>query len=216
VNALYEAQRLPLRAAYATLMRIHASGMERMPRQGGAIVVSNHLNMLDPMLIAILMPRQLHFMAKEELFRFGPLGWWLLHSNTFPIRRGESDRAALRHAEKLLRAGEVVLIFPEGHRSAGTGAQAARAGAVLLARRTGAPIVPVAIAGTERLRLRQLPGHSRREWFTRPNVTVRMGEPIQLGAHATGSARRAGAELLMRRIIALLPPAYHGIYAEEG
>jgi 1-acyl-sn-glycerol-3-phosphate acyltransferase len=212
-RAFYERQRLPLRICYTLAMDIRAEGVEHMPRQGGVVAISNHLCLVDPPLLGILFSRQIHFMAKEELFRFKPLGWWLLNTGTFPVRRGETDRAALKHAEDLLRAGEVVLVFPEGHRSDTAGAQAARAGAVLLAARTGSPLLPIAIAGTERMRLRPLPGHSQLERFRWPPVTVRVGEPFQLEAGGRGGARRAAAEMVMRRIVALLPPSYHGVYA---
>jgi 1-acyl-sn-glycerol-3-phosphate acyltransferase len=145
-------------------------------------------------------------MAKEELFHFRPLGWWLTRVGTFAVRRGETDRAALRRAEELLRAGAVVMVFPEGHRSDSGGAQAARAGAVLLASRTKTPILPCGITGTEQLRTRS--------YLSRPRVVIRVGEPFMVGSGARGAERRAASEQLMRRVVALLPPRYHGIYAD--
>jgi len=209
----YDAHRLPLRCLFTLTMRVEAEGVEHLPRSGGAVLVSNHLTDFDPFLLGTLFLRQLHFMTKEELFR-GPLGWWLRSGGGFPVRRGEVDRAALRVAEDMLRAGKVVMIFPEGHRSQGTEMQAARSGAVLLASRVGCPIVPVAIAGTERLRLAGPPGDTLARVLSRPRVRVRVGEPIAMGEAQRGRGRQVAADLLMRRIVQMLPPAYHGVYAE--
>jgi 1-acyl-sn-glycerol-3-phosphate acyltransferase len=215
VNRFYEAHRPVLRAFFTVLARVHAAGVASLPREGGVVLVSNHLWMHDPWLLGVLFPRQLHFMAKQELFDVKPLGWYLALAGSFPVRRGENDRTALRHAESLLRDGGVVMIFPEGHRSDTAGAQAARAGAVLLASRTNSPIVPVGITGTEHLRLRGAPGGSRWDVLSWPRVTVTVGHPIWLDGATKGHARKEAADLVMRRIVALLPPSYHGVYAER-
>jgi 1-acyl-sn-glycerol-3-phosphate acyltransferase len=201
---------------FSILIRTHATGVSNMPRSGGVIVVCNHLTMLDPWLLGVLFPRKLHFMAKDELFQIKPIGWYLRKAGTFPIRRGEGDRTALRHAEALLLEGNALMIFPEGHRSDSTGAQSARAGAVMLATRTNSAILPVGIAGTEHLRLKKLEGRSRLSLLSRPLVRVSVGEPIRLDDRAKGGARKAAANLVMRRIVAQLPPSYHGIYREQG
>ncbi|MGH2389335.1 MAG: lysophospholipid acyltransferase family protein [Chloroflexota bacterium] len=210
----YELSRVPLRCLFSTIGRVHAEGIGNVPREGGVVLVSNHLTMLDPPLLGALMPRQLHFMAKEELFRIPLLGWYLTHAGTFSIRRGEADRHALRHAEDLLRAGEIVMIFPEGHRSQATGAREARSGAVMLATRTNSPIVPAAITGTEHLRLHRPFGQVARGFLSRPRISVTIGEPIRFTRGGGSAARKAGVDQLMRKITALLPPEYHGIYAE--
>lgn len=211
----YECTRLPLRCLFWTVGRVHATGVPNMPRDGGVVLVSNHLSMLDPLILGALMSRQLHFMCKEELFRIPVLGWYLVHAGTFPIRRGEADRQALRHAEDLLRAGKVVMIFPEGHRSDKIGAQEARSGAVMLAGRTNCPIVPAAITGTEHLRLNRPFADVARGFLSRPRITVTVGEPVWFPRGGGGSARNAHAATLMRKITALLPADYHGIYAEN-
>jgi 1-acyl-sn-glycerol-3-phosphate acyltransferase len=210
----YDAHRAPLQFLFTLLTRVHAEGVGNMPGSGGLVVISNHLTYLDPLLLGVLFPRQLHFMAKEELFAFTPLATWLRWNGTFPVRRGAVDRKALREAEDLLRAGKVVMLFPEGHRSATIGAQAARAGAVLLAGRAQVPILPVGIAGTEQLRLRGAPLQAARRLFSRPEVEVRVGPPFTV-ENDRGSGRRSGADEVMRRVIALLPPAYRGVYADS-
>jgi 1-acyl-sn-glycerol-3-phosphate acyltransferase len=211
----YEAHRVPLRLLFSLLLRVRARDLQRLPRTGGVVLVCNHLTDLDPLLLATLLPRQLHFMAKEELFRFKPLGWWLRQTGTFPVRRGEVDRAALRHAEALLRAGHAVMVFPEGHRSATAQLQEARAGAVLLASRTGCPILPLAIAGTEHLSWKGQTGRSGLRRLHRPLVRIRAGELIHVDATSKGRGRKEAADGVMRQIVSLLPPAYHGVYARQ-
>jgi 1-acyl-sn-glycerol-3-phosphate acyltransferase len=123
------------------------------------------------------------------------------------------DRQALRRAEELLRAGSVVMVFPEGHRSEAAGAQEARAGAVLLASRANCPIVPAAISGTEHLRLDRPLAEVVGDFLSRPSIRVRLGEPLRVSRGGGGNARKAGADLVMRSIVALLPPEYHGVYS---
>ena len=214
VPGFYDAHRAPLRLLFSCLMRIEAEGLAHMPRHGGVVVVSNHLTQLDPLVLGVLFTRQLHFMAKEELFASKPLGWWLRKTGTFSVRRGETDRAALRHAEDLLRAGKMVMIFPEGTRSADAQVQAARAGAAMLAARTQSPILPVAITGTEHLRL-HAPGEPPTRFLSRPCVRVRVGQPIQ-AASGGSRVRQATVDQVMRQIAALLPPAYRGVYGESA
>jgi 1-acyl-sn-glycerol-3-phosphate acyltransferase len=200
---------------FTVLMRVRAQGLERVPREGGLVLVCNHLTDLDPLVLGALIPRQLHFMAKEELFRNKLLGRWLALCGSFPIRRGEVDRAALKHAEELLRDGRVVMVFPEGHRSTSAQLQEARAGAVMLASRTGSPILPLAIAGTEYLSARGDNGRSAGLRLHRPIVYVRAGELIAIADRSRGAARKEAADRVMRQIVSLLPAAYHGVYAER-
>lgn len=211
--SFYDGHRAPLRLLFSCLTRIEAEGLSHMPRRGGVVVVSNHLTQLDPLVLGVLFTRQLHFMAKEELFAFTPLGWWLRKTGAFSVRRGETDRPALRHAEDLLRAGKAVMIFPEGTRSAGAQVQAARAGAVMLAARTQSPILPVAITGTEHLRL-HAPAEPLTRFLSRPRVRVQVGRPIQASSGG-GRARQATVDQIMRKIAAMLPPAYRGVYGES-
>ena len=216
MKSFYESNRVPLRLLFTLLGRVHAENLSRFPREGGVVLVSNHLTMLDPLLLGCLLPRQLRFMAKEELFGVPVLGLYLQMAGSFPIRRGAPDREGLRRAEELLRAGEVIMIFPEGHRSQATGAQEARTGAVLLAAQTNSLIVPAALTGTEHLRLHQAPADIARGFLSRPEITVRIGEPFSVARGGGSPARKAAADQVMRRIIALLPPEYHGIYAQHS
>lgn len=138
------------------------SGLERLPAEGGYVLAANHSSNFDPWPLGIpLFPRRfLRFMAKSELFWF-PLSLVLRAGGGFPVRRGERDTQAIARAVELCREGHVVVMFPEGtRRSKGLRKKfeaRPRTGAARIALEAGVPLVPAAIAGTDRLsRLAQL------------------------------------------------------------
>jgi 1-acyl-sn-glycerol-3-phosphate acyltransferase len=188
------------------------TGAERMPRGVGVLVVSNHLTNFDPLIISMCFKRELHYMAKVELYRNPLLAWLLSHLNAFPVRRGEADRAALRRAEELLRSGRVVALFPEGHRARDAAVQPSKGGIALLARRANVPILPVAVTGTQYLLPQALPRW--RPW-RRPAVTVTVGAPFTLPPSTGRADYTALANLIMGHVAELLPPSYRGVFAQE-
>jgi len=148
---LYAVIRALAAAVLRTWFRVRVSGAENIPADGGVIVAPNHKNFLDPFFIGIVARRPVRFMAKIELFK-GPLGWLFTRLGAFPIRRGEADTEALDTAAAILRAGGLVVVFPEGTRVEQPDALGApRHGAGRLAIETGVPIVPAAITGTSHL-----------------------------------------------------------------
>jgi 1-acyl-sn-glycerol-3-phosphate acyltransferase len=110
---LYAVIRALARAVLRTWFRVRVSGAEHIPADGGVIVAPNHKNFLDPFFIGIVARRHVRFMAKIELFK-GPLAWLFTRLGAFPIRRSESDTEALDTAAAILRAGGLVVVFPEG------------------------------------------------------------------------------------------------------
>ena len=148
---VYAVIRALANAVLRAWFRVRVSGTEHIPADGGVIVAPNHKNFLDPFFIGIATRRHVRFMAKIELFK-GPLAWLFLRLGAFPIRRGESDSDALDTAAAVLRAGGLVVVFPEGTRVERPDALGApRHGAGRLAVQTGVPIVPAAITGTSHL-----------------------------------------------------------------
>jgi 1-acyl-sn-glycerol-3-phosphate acyltransferase len=162
---IWYALRWPLQVLY----RLRFMHRERIPAEGPAVICANHASYLDPLLIALLIRRPIHYMAKSELFDTPALGWIMRGVRAFPVRRGTADRAAIKRAGALLEAGELVGVFPEGSRhSAGD----AYGGAALIAHRAGVPVIPVGVSGTERI----MPEGAR---FPRaPRVTVTVSEPL--------------------------------------
>lgn len=169
---LYNLSRGLLRLGFRLLGGIHAIGLENVPKSGGVILAPNHVSYADPPAAGCCIDRQVHFMAKEELFRVPLLRGWMYRVGTFPVRRGTADRKALRKAVELLNEGRIVCIFPEGTRSKDGRLKEAELGIGLIALKSRAPVVPVAILGTDRIFAggRKIPRRSR--------ITVIYGQPL--------------------------------------
>jgi len=164
----------PTRAAIQPLLMLlfwlKRIGREHIPPTGGVILAPNHRSFLDPWVVGICLRRPAYFVAKSELFENRLLGWFLNSLGAFPIRRGESDAEAMETARRLVERGEALLIFPEGTRIRRGSLGDPKRGVGRLALETGAPVVPVAVMGTER---------ARRGFVIRPcKVRVRCGRPL--------------------------------------
>jgi 1-acyl-sn-glycerol-3-phosphate acyltransferase len=183
------------------LYRLRAEGLEHIPSDGGFVIAANHISALDPWALGYpLWPRRrLRWMAKVELFRHSFVGWMARAGGAFPVRRGEHDQQALQTAIDVVRAGDVLVMFPEGtRRRKGRPRPRPHSGAARIARSAGVPLIPAAVAGTDR------PGRLER-W------RVAYGPPIPLGDAAGDGGRRAAdvaTERLMEEI-ALLEERLH-------
>lgn len=131
--------------------RIRIVGKEHIPTDGGVLICANHINVLDPPVVGITSPRPVSFMAKEELFKMPILKKLLPNLNAFPVKRGMSDREALRKGLSQLKEGHVVGLFPEGTRSKDGEIGKGLAGAGFFALRSDAAVVPCAIIGPYKL-----------------------------------------------------------------
>ena len=193
------------------LTRCEVKGRENVPRKGPLLVVSNHLHAYDPAVVGVVLGRVVIFMAKEELFRFRPRGYFLSGFGSFPVHRGRLDRAAIRQSEKVLADGMALAMFPEATRSYKAQLQYALSGSALIAARSGAPILPVGLTGTERL--------DGIGWaFRRPRLTVNIGKPFSIapaGSKLTKAELAEQTHLIMERIAELLPLEYRGEYADK-
>jgi glycerol-3-phosphate dehydrogenase (NAD(P)+) len=151
--------------------RLGRFGRAHIPARGPVLLVANHRSFLDPFVIGLMVRRPIYFVAKEELFLFHPVVSWLLAAlGAFPIRRGGADHEAMNTARAILERGDCVLMFPEGTRVRPGALGRPKRGVGRLALESGAPVVPVAVIGTEAV---------RDGWRIRPHgVRVRAGAPL--------------------------------------
>jgi 1-acyl-sn-glycerol-3-phosphate acyltransferase len=192
----------PVRGMVTWFLRIDVEGRELVPRSGGYILAANHISWLDPPIIEFGLGIPIRYMAKRELFSVPLLGAALRAIGAFPVRRGASDRRAIETALRVVAAGQPLGFFPEGTRSKDGTLKRAKPGISFLVRRSGAPIVPVAVAGTRGAGIRLGP---------RPDIRVRIGRPLAPSDLPLGDDQ-ATADAIMRRIAELLPPKMRGTY----
>ncbi len=149
------------------ILRLEISGTDNIPLNGPVVIASNHVSLLDPPIIGVATPRKIHFMAKQELF-VPVLGAIYRTLGAFPVRRGAADRNAIKYGIDLLLAEKVLAIFPEGTRSKNGQIGKAEPGALMMAGKARAVIVPTAVSGTNL-------SSSGGIW---PKVKVKFGKPI--------------------------------------
>ena len=203
---LYEGIRWLALFVFHITSRIRLRGFSNVPKEGPFIIASNHLSWTDIPLIPLHMRRKVVYMAKEEYFS-SKLAWLVRFLGAFPVKRGEADRQALRTGEEQLKKGNILVLFPEGTRSRTHTLAIAHSGLGLIALRTGVPVVPVAIWGSEKALKK----------FRTP-VTISYGEPMVLkpkGKKITREDIDEATEKVMHKIAEMLPPEYRGVYARE-
>jgi 1-acyl-sn-glycerol-3-phosphate acyltransferase len=200
--------------------RVRVEGaIDAIPRDGPLILASNHISNADAVIIgAWLTPRlgrRIHWLGKREMFDWPVVGWMARNGGIVPVDRGAADAEAFRLAQRILAAGEVLMVFPEGTRSPTGELQRPKDGLAMLALRTNATIVPIGVSNTDRVwpKGRPIPTPGK-------HATMRVGEPFRLEDELpTGldrkSAKAAATDLIMRRIAAQLDPRHRGPYAED-
>lgn len=149
--------------------RVTVVGLENLPANQGVILACTHQSNFDPVLVATRLPREIHFLAKRELFRFGPFGWVLALLNTIPIERRTVDLKAMKQVRRTLAGGHDLIFFPEGTRSRDGRLGTFRKGIGMVCALSGSPVLPVLIHGTRQ---------SSFPLFHRPQVLLRFGTVI--------------------------------------
>jgi 1-acyl-sn-glycerol-3-phosphate acyltransferase len=203
-----------LRPLFNLLFSWKVEGRENIPSTGPLILVANHASLLDPFLLVFGFPRWITFVAKEELFHSLFLRFWLRWAGALPLRRDgkvSEKQRILESARKALDEGFVLGMFPEGGRSLDGKLGKGRPGSAVIASRTNVPLLPIGIAGTDKVK-----GAS---WlWKRPSIVVNIGRPFRLPPAATRISKSQMESLttrLMGEIAALLPAKYQGVYEKR-
>lgn len=182
----YRFAKLLCRMVLFILRRWEVRGADNFPHSGGLVVICNHTSYWDPIVVGCAINRVIHFMAKAELFTIPLLGIIIKFLHAFPVKRGGSDRNAIRTALQLLVNGKVVGIFPEGTRSKTGEILDPHLGAAMLALKAGVPILPVAVVGTR--------------GFT-DKVRVLIGKPIEFPEYKEKKAAKQDLQEVSNRVM---------------
>ncbi len=205
-----QAVQFTIRSLLGVLCKVDAAEMERIPHQGPLIIVVNHINFLDaPVGFTNMYPRPVVALVKKETFDNPLIGFLFDTWGGIPIRRGEADLAAFQKAREELARGKILVVAPEGTRSNIGKLLKAHPGVILLALKSGAPILPVGYYGSERFR----DNISR---LLRTEVHIRVGNPFRLVNPGQPSREALDTMIaeVMYQLAALLPPAYRGHYSD--
>jgi 1-acyl-sn-glycerol-3-phosphate acyltransferase len=204
---VYRIAHLVLPPIFHRLYRMEIRGVENLPRQGAVVLASNHLSNIDPLILGVSFPRQIHFMAKAELWKPPLLGRLVEALGSFPVHRGEADREAVRQGIEVVRAGAVLGIFPEGHRQPEGHLGRPQPGVAFFSLREGVSTVPVAIVGTDRMVKGRRPGF--------PRVGVTFGPPIEM-SDLRAASKAEQHRLVTSRIMRALADLLGQQWSEEG
>lgn len=198
------------RAGFAVFSDLSVTGRENVPRQGGLLLISNHVRMADIPLLAAAIPRKLTFVGKRELWDklvFKTIGTWY---DCFPVDRATADTGALKRSLRVIREGGALVIFPEGTRSPDGRLQRGFPGSALIALYQDATVLPVALTGTNT-------ADGARWLWRHPRLTVNIGKPFKLErppGEPVKNLLAPATENMMRRIAELLPEGLRGEYGK--
>ena len=156
----------------AVYFRVHVEGRENVPRRGACIVAPVHRSNLDTPILGCITRRRMRYMGKDSLWKNKAMAWFASALGGFPVVRGSADREALRACQAVIERGEPLVMFPEGTRKSGPVIQEIFDGPAFVASRTGAPIIPVGIGGSERVMPRGA------KWIRPKKIVLIVGKPI--------------------------------------
>jgi 1-acyl-sn-glycerol-3-phosphate acyltransferase len=185
-DAVWGVGRFTLQPVVKAISRLHVYGKERVPRDGGLVVACNHFSWIDPPALGAACPRPIYYMAKVEAHVVPGLGHLIRAFGCFPVRRGESDREAVRTMREIVREGLALGLFVEGTRQRSGVPGDAQPGAAMVALQEGVPVMPVAVHGSQTWKLGNF--HS---------VSIAWGEPMTFEGLSRGGRgyKQASAEI---------------------
>ena len=196
----YRLSALGVRLLARLLIGLRVRGVEKIPERGKLIIAANHQSYLDPPILGACLRREVHYLAKADLFKYPVFGTIIRHLNALPLKRKDPDIQAVRQAVEILQGGEAIVLFPEGGLGPTVDLRRAYSGVGFLAYQTGADVYPVYIKNT------------RKAWarvFKRCPIEINFGDPIRCGKLSTGDTNKkqdaylAFSTEVMQRIAAL-------------
>lgn len=196
-----------LRWAYGALMRLEVRGIENVPRSGAGIIMINHVNFFDPVVVLASLGRVVVPMAKVEAFEDKRIRFLVASYGCIPVHRGVVDTQAIRSATEVLESGDLVLISPEGTRSPTGGLIQGQQGLAYLAARTGSPVIPVGIVGTPHL-------WQMLKTLRRAPITLTVGRALVYDGDSKPTREQLSqfTDQAMRALAAILPVEMRGVY----
>lgn len=203
----YKVNETVVRAVISLITQLDVTGVENLP-PGPCIIAPNHSSNFDPLLVGVATyPRQLFFMGKQELYKNSLVRWYFRQCGTFPVNRGLRDEWPLRHAGRILQAGQLLCMFPEGTRSKTATLGKGKIGTVKLALEHDVPIVPVAVINSQKVKV----------GLKRTPAQVIIDQPLDTKQMAGSppyeyQVMRDLTTVLMNRIAAMLPIENRGVY----
>ncbi len=187
------------------LYRVRIYDFDKIPQEGKLIICSNHMSFIDPVVIGTNIPRYIYFMAKRELFDMRILGPLIAFLNAFPVNRTASDRSSIRTALNVLADGQMLALFPEGTRSVKGEIREGKKGVGLLAILSGAPIVPIAISGANKI----IQKPHKRVFF--PQIKIIAGDKIDVEKIVKKYGRKKAVAIIVDRVMDSIKALYEKI-----
>lgn len=184
-----------------TFAKIKVETVENLPDHGAIIIACNHLSFFDGFVLQYAIPRPMFFMGKIENFRNPLLRFFMYQIGAFPVQRGSFDRSAILQAQRVLNAGQVLGMFPEGTRTYGRGMVLAKTGTAHLAMKAKCPIVPVAMSGSENI---------LKYFLKKASVNVKVCQPILPQEKMNANDL---TDLVMKELANNLPEQLRGVYS---
>ncbi|MCX6013338.1 MAG: lysophospholipid acyltransferase family protein [Chloroflexi bacterium] len=207
---LYYFSMLTMKSLLIILTDWRVYGRENLPKEGPVLIVANHVNLIDPPLLAASLPRKLTFMAKRELFT-SAISRPLIQAFSFPVSRGNPNRDSIYQADITLKKGKPLTMFPEGKRSPDYRLLPGFPGSALIALRSNAPLLPVGLCGSQQIT-------NMKSLFRHPKIVVKIGKPFYLPDYGKTPNREHLNEatgIIMRHIAELLPDEHLSDYGKS-
>jgi len=202
---LYRTLKFLAKIIFRVLYRTEVHGIEKVPKTGRILVCANHISYVDPVVIGTNIPRYTYFMAKKELFKFSFIANLVTYLNAFPVKRNSIDRYAFNMALKILKGGNMLILFPEGTRSVDGIVREGKKGVGLISYLTGSDVLPIAVSGTNMI----IRKPHKRVFF--PKIKMAVGDIIKTDEIIAGNSKKEAISIIVSRTMDQIGKLYNKI-----